>query len=291
MKKQQIAPTKKTFTNLPMWGAVLTAIILAMPMRGYTHETNAPPGAAANQTPQAQGTNAQAGPVMEQAALDELKRMSAALSGAKSFTCKTRSTTEVPAPKTGQFITLIGNSEVAMLRPNKLKVQVAGEVPNFDFYYDGTNIAAYAPQNKVYSIAKAPGTIDEMFKNLEEKTGIELPAADLLSGDPYTELTKNLTSAFVVDKPTLDGVPCVHLAFVSPGIHWQIWIDAGKSALPQRFAVTYADVPNFPRRMVDLSNWNLHPNLTDKDFVFQAPSDAKQIEFLAPTPTGRQKGR
>ena len=154
-----------------------------------------------------------------------------------------------------------------------------------------TNIVAYAPQNKVYSITKAPGTIEEMFKILEEKTGIQFPAADLLTSDPSAALTKGLTSAFVVGKSTVDGVPCEHLAFTSGGTHWQVWVDAGQSALPQRLAVTYADVQNFPRRMVEMSDWNLHPNLTDSDFVFQPPSDAKQIEFLSPAPTGRQKGR
>ncbi|MDB6068680.1 MAG: hypothetical protein JWR26_4888 [Pedosphaera sp.] len=265
------------------------AIVLALPMRGYSQEAQPPPPAPAKESPPTPGTAAQPGPVMEQPALDELKRMSTALSAAKAFTCKTRSAVEVSAPKTGQFITLLGSSEVKMQRPNKLRVHVTGEVPNFDFYYDGTNIVAYAPQNKVYSITKAPGTIDEMLKALEEKTGIQLPAADMLFSDPYAELTNGLTSAFVVGKFTADGVPCEHLAFMNPGIHWEVWVDAGKTALPQRLAVTYADVQNFPRRLVAFSDWNLQPNLTDSDFVFQKPSDAKQIEF--PSPTGRQQGR
>ncbi len=240
------------------------------------------------------GTNAQPGAVMEQPALNELKRMSAALSATKSFTCKSRSTVEVSSKKTGQFITLMGNSEVAVQRPNKLRVRVTGEVPNFEFYYDGTNIVAYAPQNKVYSIAKAPGTLDEMFKILEQKTGIQFPAADMLGSDPYAELSKGLTSAFVVGRSVADGVPCEHLAFMNPGIHWQVWVEEGNVALPQRMAVTYADVQNFPRRLVEFSDWNLHPNLTDSDFAFQIPPDAKQIEFISPSgpvPTGRQKGR
>jgi hypothetical protein len=173
-------------------------------------------------------------------------------------------------------------------------VHVTGEVPNYDFYYDGANIVAYAPQNKVYSITKAPGTIDEMFRVLEAKTGIQFPAADMLYTDPYAELTKGLTSAFVVGKSRADGVPCEHLAFMNPGIHWQVWVDAGKIPLPQRLAVTYADVPNFPRRLVEFSDWNLQPKLSDSDFVFQIPPDARQIDFLAPTglaPTGQQKGR
>ncbi len=291
MTNQQISRTRKTCPTTSVRRAALAAIILALAMRGYTQEAQSPAGEASSPT---QGTGAQPGPVMQQPALDELKRMSVALGAATSFTCKSRSTVEIPSRKTGQFITLMGNSEVAVQRPNKLRIRVTGEVPNFDFYYDGTNIVAYAPQNKVYSIARAPGTLDEMLKNLEAKTGIQFPAADMLFSNPYTGLSEGLTSAFVVGKSTADGVACEHLAFMSPGIHWQVWVDSGKTAVPQRLAVTYAGVQNFPRRLVEFSDWNLQPNLTDSDFVFQPPADVKQIDFLSsapPTPTGREKGR
>ncbi len=294
MTKQRLARTKKACPNITVGLAVLTAIILVWPMRGYAQEAQAPTGAPAKEGTPTQGTTAKPGAVIEQQALDDLKRMSTALSAAKAFTCKTRSTVEIPSRETGQFITLMGNTDVAVQRPNKLRVQVAGEMPNFDFYYDGTNIAAYAPQNKVYSITEAPGTLDEMFKILEGKTGIQFLAADMLNSDPYAGLTKGLTSAFVVGKSTVDGVPCEHLACMSPGVHWEVWIDAGKSALPQRMAVTYANVPHFPRRLVEFSDWNTQPTLSDNDFVFQKPADAKQIDFLSPVgpaPTGRQKGR
>ncbi len=294
MKTQRIARTMKACPKMSVRLAILTAIILALPLRAYTHPEDDAPGAAANQSSQTPGTAAKPGPVMEQTAIDQLKRMSKTLSEAKSFTCKTRSTAEVPASNTGQYLTLIGSSEVAVHRPNKMRVRITGEVPNFDFYYDGTNVVAYAPQNKVYSITKAPGTLDEMLKFVEEKTGIQFPAADLLTSDPYAGLTKGLTSAFVVGQSTIDGVQCEHLAFMNPGIHWQVWVEEGKNALPQRLAVTYADVQNFPRRLIEFSDWNLRPRLRDSDFVFKAPSDAKQIEFVAPNvpaPTGRQKGQ
>src|SRR5271165_1924380 len=81
-------------------------------------------------------------PPVEQKALDQLKRMSTTLAAAKAFTFRTSSTVEVPA-ETGQFITLFATSEIALERPNKLRARVTGEVPNFEFAYDGSNIAAF----------------------------------------------------------------------------------------------------------------------------------------------------
>lgn len=152
-------------------------------------------------------------PIMEQRALDQLKRMSATLGAARAFTYRSRSTVEIPA-KTGQFITLFGASEVALQRPNKLRVHVTGEVPNFLFYYDGTNITAFAPKDNVYSQTSAPDTIDAMLKSVEEKTGIHFPSADVMFSDPYGMMTKDVTSAFVVGPATVDGVPVR-----APGLH------------------------------------------------------------------------
>ena len=83
-------------------------------------------------------------PYIEQTALDQLKRMSETLGAAKALTFRTSNTVEIPA-KTGQYITLFANSEIALERPNKLRAKVTGEVPNFDFTYDGSTIAAFAP--------------------------------------------------------------------------------------------------------------------------------------------------
>ena len=139
---------------------------------------------------------------LEQKALDELKRMSATLAAANAFTFRTSNTVEVPAD-TGQYITLFATSEIALRRPNKLRARVTGEVPNFDFAYDGSTIAAFAANNNVYSVSKGPGTVDEMLPFVEKETGIRFASANLLLSDPYAALTKGLTSAVVVGTDTV----------------------------------------------------------------------------------------
>jgi hypothetical protein len=219
---------------------------------------------------------------MEQRALDRLQRMSATLGAAKAFTYRSRSTVEVPA-NTGQFVTLFATSDVALQRPNKLRVHVTGEVPNFEFYYNGINITAFAPKNQVYSVASAPDTIDAMLKGVVDTTGIYFPSADVMYSDPYAILTKDLTSAFVVGPATVGGVPCEHLAFRGPGVNWEIWIETAKRALPRRLVVTYTEAQNFPRFLVEFADWNLKPKLAARQFEFKKPSNATQIEFVAPT--------
>jgi len=224
--------------------------------------------------------NAASNPLHDPKALEQLKLMSATLAAAKALTFRTNSTVEVPA-KTGQFITLFATSEFALKRPNKLRVKVTGEVPNFDFTYDGSTVAAFAPNNKVFSVSKAPDTVDAMLPVVQKETGIHFASSYVLFSDPYAVLSKDLTSAVVVGADTVQGAPCEHLAFRSPGVNWEVWVESGARAIPRRLVITYTDVTNFPRFLVEFSHWNFHPRLSDGDFEFKPPAGTKEIEFLA----------
>ncbi len=213
-------------------------------------------------------------------ALSMLKRMSATLSAAKAFSVETHGIMEVPSI-TGQFITLYPSGRISLQRPDKVRAELGGEAPPFDFYYDGTSVSAIAPHTKVFSTLKAPSTIDEMLAGLQQETGIRFPSAPILNSDPYGVLSRGLLSAVVVGPCKVNGVECDHLAFRSPGVNWEIWIDAGRSAVPRRLAITTTDKPNFPRSIVEFSAWNLRPWLLNSSFVFHPPTGFKEIPFKA----------
>lgn len=267
------------FKKNPAWW--MFAIFLALLTVGCAHrEKVAPPAVPrAAQTPKAPEVAPNAPrPVMQQQALDLLKRMSATLAGAKSFSYRSHSMAEEPAA-TGQFLTFFAHAEVAVERPNRLHANVGGDIPNFHVYYDGSKVSAFDPQKNLYAVASAPGTIDELLPFLTEKAGIQFPAADFLYSDPYAMMTKDVISAMVVGPSKVDGIPCEHLAFMGPGVNWEIWIDSGKQALPRRLALTYKEATNFPRFLVEFSDWNLNPKLAANAFAFKKPANAKQIEF------------
>jgi hypothetical protein len=221
----RVAPT---FGRKSLPHAVIVALMLAVPALGYGQGAQAPAGMTPAPGTQAGSSDTPVAPGVEPQALELLKQMSQTLSAAKAFTYRARHTVEVPA-KTGQFVTLFGASEVALVRPNKLAVQVTGEVPNFEFRYDGATVAAVAPHNHLYSVASAPDTIDAMLPFLEEKTEIHFASADIMFSDPYAALTKDLIGAFVVGPATVNGVACEHLAFRAPGVHWEAWIETGRA--------------------------------------------------------------
>jgi len=220
-------------------------------------------------------------PAIDPNALVPLKRMSATLAAAKAFTYRSKTILEVPSV-TGQFITLFSSGEIALKRPDKLRARFGGDAPAFDFYYDGTTVSALAPGTKVYSTAEAPPTIDAMLSGLQTETGIRMALAPLLFSDPYAVLTHGLLAAVVVGPTKVNGAECTHLAFISPGVNWEVWLETDSRALPRRLAMTFTDRPNFPRTMIDFFDWNLHPWLLGNDtFLFRKPAGATEIPFAS----------
>jgi hypothetical protein len=227
-----------------------------------------------------------AGRVVEQGALDLVKKMSAKLAATPAFLVRTRSSLEAPGG-TGQFLTFFTESVVAVERPNKLSAEIRGDAPPFDFHYDGVKMVAYEPTRKLYATADAPKTLDELVPFAAKTAGILLPFADVLYSDPYAVLTKDATSAFYAGFSVMRGARCEHVALATPEIEGQIWIDA-KTDLPCMIAGTLRNVQGAPRFAVEYYDWKLDPKLPAKLFTFIPPEGAKPIDFRALTGAGRK---
>ncbi len=217
-------------------------------------------------------------PTPAQRALALLKPAADKLSEAKAFSFKTHSMVEVPSP-VGQMINYFFDSEVAVERPNKLVSKKTGDGPAFDLYYDGKTFSGVDQKLGVYAQTDAPATLDALIPFVMEKTGIYFPCADMVYSDVYGNLTKDLTHAYWVDKSSVDGVLCDHLAFAGPGIEWQLWVGPEKDPLPRRLMVTLLSMERQPRFMVTFSDWKFKSGLPAKHFEFKKPPGANQIEF------------
>jgi hypothetical protein len=218
------------------------------------------------------------GDPIDQNAVALMKRMSTTLSQAKSFTFRTDSILEIPCD-TGQFLTVVSKGFVAVQRPNKIRAMYVGDAHAFDFFYDGSSVTAVAPRQKLYSTTRAPDTIDEMLSGIRKETGLHLHIAPLLFSNSYEHLARNLQTAVIIGPSFVNGVPCDHLAFRSPGVNWELWISSGPVALPYRMAATFTDKPNLPRKLIDLSSWNLHPWLHASLFSFKQSQNFQEIPF------------
>ena len=224
--------------------------------------------------------------VIDQRALDMLKKMSDTLSQAKTVSFQARSMVPVRTPD-GVWINLYGTSRVVMQGPDKLFASTGGDFASYDFYFDGKTITAFAPNKNLYAAKAAPATIDAMIEEAYQKDGKSFPYADILVSEPYTVLTKGLTSAYYVGQSILKplsgagGVKTDHLVFSHEGVQWQIWIDVADH-LPRMVCATYLDDEGEPSYTVEFGDWKLNETVSPETFIFNNASQAAKVEFRNP---------
>ena len=95
--------------------------------------------------------------------------------------------------------------DVAMQRPDKLRVIIPGDGPASEFYYDGKSMMAYAPAENLVAVADAPPTIDGTLKAAFEAADIYYPFTDLLVADPYAAMADGAILAFYIGPSGMVG--------------------------------------------------------------------------------------
>ena len=215
-----------------------------------------------------------------------LKQMAAYLRSLDRFTVRVEKTTDLILP-TDQRLHSDQTMEIAIQKPNRLRANYLNLSGGRQLFYDGATFSLYTPEANVYASAAAAPTIDETIDLLAKQYRISLPVTDLLVANPDSRLAQNLTSETYVGRILVRGVPCHHLAFRTPEVDWEIWIEDGPKPLPRRLALTDKSVKGSPQMIANLSDWNLAPQFSADFFTFKPPQNAQKITFLESAPAIR----
>lgn len=227
------------------------------------------PDAGADQT-----VTLETGAVITPEAQAVLDRMTATLTALQRYSVSAKITRDEVLP----FGYKLQNNESARMwleRPNRLRVEVEGDIKNRTYVYDGSQLTMFAPDLNVYAATAAPSTVGELVGVLLE-AGIEMPLIDLLYHGITGELTEDVRVGLVVGDSQVDGVPTDHLAFRQPNVDWQLWVEKGKQALPRKLLITTRYEVGDPQYQAIL-HWDLKSRIDAKSFAFVPPSDATEI--------------
>ncbi|HEY6815648.1 MAG TPA: DUF2092 domain-containing protein [Croceibacterium sp.] len=153
---------------------------------------------------------------------------------------------------------------------------------NRQFYFDGKNFTLVAPTLGYYATVDAPGTNREFLDALYEKTGIELPLADLFrwADADHADDIGLLTSAFSVGTATLDGVATDHWAYRTDDFDWELWMEQGDRPLPRKFVLIDRTDPTLPTFTARLT-WQTNPTFDPAVFTYVPAGNAVAISFAA----------
>ena len=170
---------------------------------------------------------------------------------------------------------LTHNYSVAVQRPDKVRMQVRGDVDNRDTIMNNGTVSIYEIEANKYAQIAIDGDIDDALDTLSEDYNFAVPLTQLLYSDTAEDL--DFKKGFYFGTVTVDGKPCYYVGF--PGEEWdiQLWIEKGDRPLIRSAAFVDKTTKGQPRSMIKVS-WNLDEIKDQSIFEFTAPKDAKKIE-------------
>jgi len=216
---------------------------------------------------------------IEPKALQTLKRMSDYLNNMRDFSFHASVSVDV-IDGPGEKIEYQRQSDIKVQRPNRLYVNVVGDLQRLRFFYNGKNITMYNPELNVYGVVKAKGTIESTLDDALVQFGIQTPLTEIIYKKNYKLLIENAVQGRYLGLSQINGVQCHHLSFVQPDLSWQIWIDSGEKPLPRKVVFTNTLVNGWPNFSAVLSQWNESPKFSSSLFEFSPPKKAMRIDVI-----------
>jgi hypothetical protein len=180
--------------------------------------------------------------------------------------------------KDDQKLALASSGTVVFDRPGKIHATRSGGHADVEMLSDGTTLTLLGKNANIYTQIDAPGTIDSLIDELREKYNRPLPAADLLTSDPYGHLMADVTDVKDLGSGVINGVECDYLAFRKEEVDWQIWIAQGDRPYPCRYAIASKTIPHSPQYTIQIRNWKTGNEVALDDFDFKNSTGAKKVD-------------
>lgn len=205
---------------------------------------------------------------------------------ADSFTFTIETVKDEMVGDTHQRIHYSGIHDVAVRRPDKLKIWSRGDHGDIRLWYDGRRMTLLdildfnvepdevMGDNMTYSSVEVPDTIDEALDFVAENYGIAPPLISLTRANPLEILNEMATSGFYVGLNHVRGVKCHHLAYTTEMVDVQLWIDDGLVPLIRKVVISYKNEPGSPQFSAYFTDWDFSPHLPDSVFKFFKPKNA-----------------
>src|SRR5262245_6973883 len=175
-------------------------------------------------------------------ALDLLRQSTNRINALSKFTVRAEATRDVLVRDGYKVQTTIGERITVQHNPDRMRAETWGDEGRRIYVYDGKTVRIYAGPENYYADLPGDDTLARTYENITNKYGIDFPLDDFLYAATGGDLARGVTEAGVVGRTRIAGVECDHLAFRSPKIDFQFWIDRTRN-LPRKIVMTTRDDP------------------------------------------------
>src|SRR5512137_1646100 len=220
--------------------------------------------------------------VLEPKAIEILKATSARLAAARALAFTAVIADEAPS-RLGPPLLYASRADVALQRPDRLRIVSSGAGPRSEIYLNGTELSAWAPAEGLLARAQVPPSIEGALEAAHRLAHVYFPFADIVVADPFGELAPELRLAFYIGRTqAVGGVDTDMVAYATDEVFIQAWIGVA-DRLPRRFRAIYLMDGGNLRHEMELSGWRVDPKLPASTFTLPAAAKkAKSIPFERP---------
>jgi hypothetical protein len=215
----------------------------------------------------------------EEQAMAVLKRMAEFLSKEQRFSVTVDLGFDA-VQDSGQKIEFGETRKIVLSRPDHLRIDATKrDGSKSELIFNGKEIMLFYAKENVYATETKPGTVDEAIAYFVNDLDMRLPLAELLNSNLAKMLPERVREAAYVEKSSIGGVPCDHIALRGDQADLQLWVAQGNQPLPQRAVITYKREDGRPQFWANFTDWNLAPKVPESLFAFTPPKGAVKIAF------------
>jgi hypothetical protein len=217
--------------------------------------------------------------VLEPRAVAILQATSARLAAARTLSFSAVIADEAPS-RLGPPLLYASRADVALKRPDRMRIISSGAGPRSELYVNGTELSAWAPAEGLIARAQVPPSIDGALEAAHRIAHVYFPFADLVVADPWGDLAPDLRLAFYIGRTgAVGGVETDMIAYATDEVFVQAWIGV-EDRLPRRLRAIYLMDGGNLRHEMELSAWKVDPKLPASTFTLPAAArKAKPIPF------------
>jgi hypothetical protein len=176
-----------------------------------------------------------------------------------------------------QKLGLASSGTLTLNRPDKVHMTRTGGFADVEMAYDGKTLTLLGKKQNAFAQLDEPGTVDKLVDALRNRIKKPMPAASLLTSDPFAMLMTNVTDVKDLGSGVIHGQECDHIAARSDNADWQLWIAQGDRPYPCRLVITSTDLPESPQYTMDIRSWKTGADVAADNFKIDT-ANARKID-------------
>ncbi|WP_290859589.1 DUF2092 domain-containing protein [Flavobacterium sp.] len=178
------------------------------------------------------------------------------------------------------LVTKFSESQVNFNGPSQMQIHSYGDKGHRGFWFSGESLVFYSFEENNYAIIDSPSNTLDMINEVNDKYGIDFPAADFFSPTFTDDILTNFDDLKYVGKRVLEGKECFYIIAKRADMIVQFWIANDALNLPVKMLIMEVAGKDSKQYEATFSNWDINPFLPDAMFKFQTPPKAKKISIL-----------